>query len=201
MKKRTFALLLLPAAVGLLAGCSLQGELHYSPGYWRDNLYSSAFLGLQFTLPDGWETASPEELAEMEAAANRALDLQLDKDGALPAPVCHYELSASDPESGEGILILVQETSTRADDYLSGLQTGAELEGAAYTAGDVLHLEVAGRRYLALSLTVQGELALYQRQYARREGDYLFLIMLFTPDEEELPFSTLESYLSPLSEN
>ena len=41
----------------------------------------------------------------------------------------------------------------------------------------------------------------YQRQYARKDGDYLILIMLFTPDEETIPFSTLEGYLSSLSES
>ena len=47
---------------------------------------------------------------------------------------------------------------------------------------------------------MEGEAAPYQRQYARKDGDYLILIMLFTPDQEAVPFSTLEGYLSSLSE-
>ena len=202
MKKRTIAVaLLLAAAVGLLSGCSSEEEIFYSPGYWRDDTYYSAFLGLRFTLPEGWEAADEDTLSQMSTDADRILDMQRGGDGENPDSVYHYELSATDPETGAGILALVQETSTNADTYLEGLQSGAEMEGATYTTGDVLHLELAGRRYLVLPLTMEGETAPYQRQYARKYGDYLILIMLFTPDEETIPFSTLEGYLSSLSES
>lgn len=200
MKLRTIAAaLVLAVSAGLLSGCQAE-EPFYSHGYWREDTYYSAFLGLRFTLPEGWEAAGEAALEQMGADADRALDLQLGGDGQDPASVYHYDLSATDPETGAGILALVQETGANADTYLNGLQAGAEREGAAYTTGEVLHLELAGRRYLALPLTMEGEAAPYQRQYARKDGDYLILIMLFTPDQEAVPFSTLEGYLSSLSE-
>ena len=56
MKKRTIALLLLTALLGiLLTSCGEDERNHYSPGYWRDNVFYDAFVDLRFTLPDGWE--------------------------------------------------------------------------------------------------------------------------------------------------
>ena len=138
MKKRTIAVaLLLAAAVGLLSGCSSEEEIFYSPGYWRDDTYYSAFLGLRFTLPEGWEAADEDTLSQMSTDADRILDMQRGGDGENPDSVYHYELSATDPETGAGILALVQETSTNADTYLEGLQSGAEMEGATYTTGAI----------------------------------------------------------------
>ncbi len=104
MKKRTIAVaLLLAAAVGLLSGCSSEEEIFYSPGYWRDDTYYSAFLGLRFTLPEGWEAADEDTLSQMSTDADRILDMQRGGDGENPDSVYHYELSATDPETGAGI--------------------------------------------------------------------------------------------------
>ena len=199
MKTRILALvLLLTASAFALTGCSGE-EPFYSPGYWRDDTYYSAFMELRFQLPEGWEATDEEALTEMGAEADRALDLQRGGDGTDPASIYHYGLSATDPETGAGVLALVQENAANADTYLQSLQAGAEAEGAAYTAGDVSHVELAGRRYLALELTMEDAEAPYQRQYARKEGDYLILLMLFTPDQEAVPFSELEALFLPIS--
>ena len=45
MKKRTIALLLLTALLGiLLTSCGEDERNHYSPGYWRDNVFYDAFV-------------------------------------------------------------------------------------------------------------------------------------------------------------
>ena len=199
MKTRILALVLLLATSALfLTGCSGE-QPFYSPGYWQDDTYYSAFLELRFQLPDGWEAADEEELAEMGAEADRTLDLQRGGDGTDPTPFFHYELSANDPETGAGILAMVQENAMDADTYLQGIQNGAEAEGSTYTAGEMLHVELAGRRYLGVELTMEEAGADHQRQYARKEGDYLILIMLFTPDKEAVPFSELEALLAPIA--
>ena len=53
MKLRTIAAaLVLAVSAGLLSGCQAE-EPFYSPGYWREDTYYSAFLGLRFTLSRG----------------------------------------------------------------------------------------------------------------------------------------------------
>lgn len=203
MKKRTVALLLLSAVLaGLLSGCGNLGKEKklFSPGYWTENHFDSPFMNLRFTLPEGWVAAQADELAEMSAAADKALDIQRGGSGETPASVYHYELSAKDPATGTGVLILVHDYGMSTTDYAAGLQNGAKSEGAAYTAGDTLNLDLAGRRFLVLPLTMEGQQAPYQRQYVRKEGDNLINVMMFTPDDGKDAFDELEVLFTKLSE-
>lgn len=197
MKKRTIALLLLAALLGgMLTGCSESSKEYYSPGYWRDATFYSAFVDLRFTLPEGWTAASQEELDTMSAEADKLLDMQRGGAGTDPASVYHYELSARDPETGNGVLILVQNYGGTATDYIDGLEAGAELENATYSVGSVTTVQLAGHPYLMVPLTMEGEDAPYQRQYLRKYEDYLIYLMMFSTQEDETVFSTLESHFS-----
>lgn len=199
MKKRTIALLLLTALLGvLLTSCSEDKRNYYSPGYWRDSIFYDAFVDLRFTLPQGWEATSQENLDAMSAEADKALDIQRGGTGEDPASVYHYELSAKDTETGNGILILVQSYSDNANDYIDGLKSGAELEGATYSVGSTSTVQLPGHAYLMVPLTMEGQDTPYQRQYLRKQGDYLINIMLFSTTEDEAAFSALEATLSEM---
>ena len=199
MKKRTIALLLLTALLGvLLTSCSEDKRNYYSPGYWRDSIFYDAFVDLRFTLPQGWEATSQEDLDAMSAEADKALDIQRGGTGEDPASVYHYELSAKDTETGNGILILVQSYSGNANDYIDGLKSGAELEGATYSVGSTSTVQLPGHAYLMVPLTMEGQDTPYQRQYLRKQGDYLINIMLFSTTEDEAAFSALEATLSEM---
>ena len=199
MKKRTIALLLLTALLGvLLTSCSEDKRNYYSPGYWRDSIFYDAFVDLRFTLPQGWEATSQEDLDAMSAGADKALDIQRGGTGEDPASVYHYELSAKDTETGNGILILVQSYSGNANDYIDGLKSGAELEGATYSVGSTSTVQLPGHAYLMVPLTMEGQDTPYQRQYLRKQGDYLINIMFFSTTEDEAAFSALEATLSEM---
>lgn len=195
MKKRTIALLLLGV---LLTSCSEDKRNYYSPGYWRDSIFYDAFVDLRFTLPQGWEATSQEDLDAMSAEADKALDIQRGGTGEDPASVYHYELSAKDTETGNGILILVQSYSGNANDYIDGLKSGAELEGATYSVGSTSTVQLPGHAYLMVPLTMEGQDTPYQRQYLRKQGDYLINIMFFSTTEDEAAFSALEATLSEM---
>lgn len=201
MKKRTIALLLLTALLGvLLTSCSEDKRNYYSPGYWRDSIFYDAFVDLRFTLPQGWEATSQENLGAMSAEADKALDIQRGGTGEDPASVYHYELSAKDTETGNGILILVQSYSGNANDYIDGLKSGAELEGATYSVGSTSTVQLPGHAYLMVPLTMEGQDTPYQRQYLRKQGDYLINIMLFSTTEDDAAFSSLLATLSEMDD-
>lgn len=201
MKKRTIALLLLSALLGvLLTGCSENERNHYSPGYWRDNVFYDAFVDLRFTLPQGWEATSQEELDAMSAEADKALDIQRGGTGEDPDSVYHYELSARDTETGNGILILVQSYSGDATTYIDGLEAGAELEGSTYSVGSTTTVQLPGHAYLRVPLTMEGQDTPYQRQYLRKQGDYLINIMLFSTTADDAAFSALEATFSEMDD-
>ena len=201
MKKRTIALLLLTALLGvLLTSCSEDKRNYYSPGYWRDSIFYDTFVDLRFTLPQGWEATSQEDLDAMSAEADKALDIQRGGTGENPNSVYHYELSAKDTETGNGILILVQSYSGNANDYIDGLKSGAELEGATYSVGSTSTVQLPGHAYLMVPLTMEGQDTPYQRQYLRKQGDYLINIMFFSTTEDDEAFSSLLATLSEMDE-
>lgn len=201
MKKRTIALLLLTALLGvLLTSCSEDKRNYYSPGYWSNSTFYDAFVDLRFTLPQGWEATSQEDLDAMSAEADKALDIQRGGTGEDPASVYHYELSAKDTETGNGILILVQSYSGNANDYIDGLEAGAELEGATYSVGTTSTVQLPGHAYLMVPLTMEGQDTPYQRQYLRKQGDYLINIMLFSTTEDDAAFSSLLATLSEMDD-
>lgn len=201
MKKRTIVLLLLTALLGvLLTSCSEDKRNHYSPGYWRDSIFYDAFVDLRFTLPQGWEATSQEDLDAMSAEADKALDIQRGGTGEDPNSVYHYELSAKDTETGNGILILVQSYSGNANDYIDGLEAGAEMEGATYSVGTTVTVQLPGHAYLMVPLTMEGQDTPYQRQYLRKQGDYLINIMLFSTTEDDAAFSALEATFSEMDD-
>ena len=134
----------------------------------------------------------------MSAEADKMLDTQRGGTGEDPASVYHYELSAKDPSTGNGILILVQSYSGNANDYIDGLEAGAELEGATYSVGTTVTVQLPGHAYLMVPLTMEGQDTPYQRQYLRKQGDYLINIMLFSSQEGEDAFSALVAQLSEL---
>ena len=86
MKRRIAPLLLLSILVGLLSGCLGQGasDMPFTAGAWSGDHYDSAFLDLRFTLPEGWEASGADQLADMSAAADKALDLQKGGTGEHP---------------------------------------------------------------------------------------------------------------------
>ena len=201
MKRRIAPLLLLSILVGLLSGCSGQGasDMPFTAGAWSGDHYDSAFLDLRFTLPEGWDASGADQLADMSAAADKALDLQKGGTGEHPESIYHYELSAKDPETGAGVLVLVNAYSASATDYTSGLQKGAEAEGASYTVGSTETVTLAGRRYLMVPLTMEGQETPYQRQYVRKDGDYLITVMLFAPTDSAEAFTEMEGFFTQLS--
>ena len=77
-------------------------------------------------------------------------------------------------------------------------ETGAELEGATYSVGTTVTVQLPGHAYLMVPLTMEGQDTPYQRQYLRKQGDYLINIMLFSSQEGEDAFSALVAQLSEL---
>lgn len=200
MKKWMIPLLLLAGLVSL-SGCRLGSHAdsaEFTPGTWKDSSFESEFLALQFTLPDGWTAQTEAELEAMSSKADSVLDMQKGGDGENPGSVFHYELSVKDPETGAGVLILVQQYNYSTSDYESGLESGSKAEGATYTVGTSGTRDLAGHRYLVIPVTMEDQEAPYQRQYVRKEGNYLVQILLFSSQEGQSYFDDLEANFSEL---
>ena len=60
-------------------------------------------------------------------------------------------------------------------------------------------MTLAGRRYLMVPLAMEGQETPYQRQYVRKDGDYLITVMLFAPTDSAEAFTEMEGFFTQLS--
>lgn len=179
--KKTITMLLLSATLALaLSGCA--AEKPYEAGSWSGATYTSDFLGLTYTLPDGWTSATDAELAELEAQAEAALQQAKNSDKGSSTQNYHYALSANSGDGSLGVMVLAQRQDYAVKDYVKALESGAAAEGSNYTLGEMGTKMLGNYEYTVIPVIVQGQENI-QRQYVRVEGVYLTNIMAFAPDD------------------
>ena len=77
-------------------------------GFWEGNVYSNRALGICFTLPEGWEHSSDEELLEMVdlVTGNEFLSDRAKMAAELGKSRMFYGLFAGDPISGSNVQLM-----------------------------------------------------------------------------------------------
>ena len=66
--------------------------------------------------------------------------------------------------------------------------------------GTSVTVQLPGHAYIMVPLTMEGQDTPYQRQYLRKQGDYLINIMLFSTTEDDDAFSALLATLSEMDD-
>ncbi|NCB64114.1 MAG: hypothetical protein EOM52_11020 [Clostridia bacterium] len=194
MKKTITSLLLFAVLALSLGGCA--AEKPYEAGSWSGSAYTSSFLGLTYTLPDGWTSAADPELADMEAQAEAALQQAKNSDKADSNQNYHYALSAKSGDGSLGVIVMAQRQDYAVKDYVKALQSGAAAEGSNYTLGEIGTKTLGNYEYTVIPVIVQGQDNI-QHQYVRVDGSYLTNIMAFAPDDAG--FATIEASFSAVN--
>jgi len=205
--KRTWTLLLAAVlALSLLAGCGGGEEKApvYAPGSWDGNVYTSDFLKMQLTLPEGWTHSTAEELlAQAEADGNPPTEKQ--KAGDYSDALSIYELTASGPEMEPYMTMVIMNLAKdptskllTADIMFQGIADGLDQQ---FGEGVVAYSEAFDHTIGGKTFTVQeayfAEGIMLQWNALCFEGDYLYMISLVTAGEND-PAAYLANF-SPLS--
>lgn len=155
----------------------------YTPGVWTDGVYTSEFLNLQFTLPEGWSAASQEEL---DALMQQAMDQSKEADpetakGYENGKVKNaYELKA-DQENGEGmVVIMAQKMKISAENYLEKL---SEQYADVASINDLPGWTLGGKEYRGLKIEMDGKI---QYIYAFYEEGYFTTIQMIGVSDPDL---------------
>ena len=173
----------IPVAIGMIivialvisvSGTRTDSQL-YTEGTWTGNAFTSDFLGLQFTLPEGWTAASQEEL---DALMQQAMDQSREDDpetaqGYENGKVKNaYELKATQ-ENGDGmVVIIVQKMMISAENYLNKL---VEQYGDMVSNSNLPNWTLGGKDYKGLKLEIDGKI---QYIYAYYEDGYFTTIQM-----------------------
>jgi len=179
----------------LLCGCSLVYTAFdkalpdtLTRGVLEDNVYSSAFAGLMFTAPEGWEFATDGELADlMDMGADAMSEAGLEFSEEAPEKQVLYDMQARDPATGANVLLMYENlalsgnTGMSEEKYLE--QVAKQLKDAdsyEYEFGGIAETQLCGQSYR----TVQAEMTDYdvtQHYYARKVGKYMLCIIVSLP--------------------
>ncbi|MCL2696283.1 MAG: hypothetical protein FWE69_08165 [Clostridiales bacterium] len=154
MKRKIIAGILCAALI-LMAGCGGKGP-RYAKGTVTETSFESEFIGLKFTVPEGYEMKSEEDLLELMAMSGEIIFENMNKetfDYAMAASV--QEMMVSAPDGLPNVSVIVEKlpnalkTTERYIDATIELMEG--LDSISFSFGEVTTVDFAGKRYHKLS--------------------------------------------------
>lgn len=183
--KRLSAVILTLAIAFTLVGCGKDSrEVKYaeSPsatipekGKITGDLYESAFADLTFTKPEGWEFATDEEKASLEAGEGM-----------------YYDMLCQDPETGsqvavifEEVLLTVGNIAITEDEYIEAISEGLYNSGLEVLSQE--DKEVGENTYK--TVTVYGEseeLTVMQTSMARKVGNTMISVIAVAFNDDNI---------------
>jgi len=152
-----------------------------SMGEWKDNVYTNDFLGLKFNLPEGWEYANDEEIAEKMNIGKELLN----DDQKILAEISElnsvYYVSAMNPNTGDNLTIMTEKpvANVTTEFYLNSLKTQLEaVESIDYEIKETSKETVANREYdvLRAYASISG-VSLVQKYYVYKLDNYFLTII------------------------
>ena len=170
----------------------------HETGVWNGTVYSSTFLDLQFTVPEGWTAADEAELGQLmdEAVEQlRATDESLAaryENGELANP---YELVVHEDQGDGWVMVQAQNISLTPESYLKAMRSQYEEQGV--TVEDQAAWTVGGFNYDGIRMTQDG---MVQDVYAIYDKGYLVTITL-NGDSAEKVDMLKGQFAAPASQN
>ncbi len=203
--KKFFSLFMIIALNLGLSACSSEPKIEeveeveeeqiYVRGEWVDQVYTNDYLGFSFTLPEGWVSASDEELYSMlDTATEEAMseDMKEQYDKAVENATSFYDFAIFSPTTGESIILTIEDLSKTVgaillteDLYLDALETNlSNVEGIDY--------EIMGRedsrlkfgQFRVLNMNIQDVMT--QKYYLIKDGKYMIsFVFAYLNDKHE----------------
>jgi len=188
MKKILGLLLAVVLAMGIMTGCS-DSNVEYTRGTIEDNVYTSEWMGLSYTVSDDMTIATEEELfASMELGADMlGTDDEL-LDYAKLTVV--YELTASNLVTGNNIVIMSEKIPAEIKNeaqYVEILKENLITMGLDVTYDDVTTRTLGDVEFTELAYTMDLEGVEFKQTFIMKKlGDRMAVMTLTYFEEAEL---------------
>jgi hypothetical protein len=176
-------------------------------GRWDGAQYTSEFIGLSFTLPEGWTASTDEEIAAvlgvgadiLAEAGNSFTEEML----AIPNV---YDMMALNLASGSNVFVLLENLAVQplgilisASAYLDSVSqqiAEVEMELFRYVPGEPFEVELAAQKYEARQLAMQMEdgTVLGTQVYCARKIDGYMAVILVSAVGEDTPESIFTAF-------
>lgn len=208
--KNMLIILLTASMLFLLVGCGNKEEsttnnitneqttgekkVEFSMGEWNNNVYTNEFLGLKFKLPEGWNYASDEEIADMMNLGTELLNDDQKAAAEVSKLTTAYYMVANDPNTGNSISIIsekpVMEVSTEY--YMNELKTQlSAVESINYEIGETSKEKIADREYDTLTASASMSGVKITQKYYIYKMDRYFVGIIVTSTTGETAFNEM----------
>jgi hypothetical protein len=191
MKRRFVQALVICMAVSVLAGCDYFRRLNeekLSLGTWKNNVYTSTFVDVSFTLPEGWIYASEEEIAAEMNLKSEWLSDEGKHLSEVAKLTSVFDMAASDPATDDQVKIMMEKlyAEVSMDTYVEAFSGNLKNMVVSYETaiGPVSTQEIAGHTYTSLMTSV-AEYDMEQQYFFRKEGSYMIVILLANMDASQ----------------
>ena len=162
---------------------SAKNDPKISLGTWSDNTYTNDFLGVTYTMPEGWVRKTDEEILEdMELGAELiGNNAELNKKIAELTTVTYF--MTSDINTGNNIILMSEKTfssNITIDKYMDAVITNIQkVDTINYTVGERKKENINGFKYESLDLSASSDgVTINQRYYVRKNGRYFISVII-----------------------
>jgi len=175
-----------------------EGQEKLTPGVIKNGVYSSAYAGITFTAPDGWEFAGDDQLAT-------AMGMDMDKPlkGRFPEDIADlqivYDMFAQDTSTGASAIVMYENLKTAGDmditagDYMEKVKELVNSQNSGYTVIDSPDVRIGEGIFKVIRCELTGQ-NIIQYYYARRVGDAIVSITITAGSEKSA--AEVKSYFS-----
>lgn len=189
--------MMLVLSLTVLAGCgkkeengngdntATQAKKEISKGKWEGNVYTSEFADLKFTLPEGWNRSTDEEIAEVMNLGKEVLEDEGLYSSKITELTTVYDMMAKNPTTNGSIAIMMEKTNVKETLYANSLKKQLEsVTQMKYNIGEITETTISGNKYTVVPATinVSGQ-KIFQNYYIRSVGDYMVAVLVTETSE------------------
>jgi|GEM_PF-3979901 len=166
----------------------ITSNIEVSRGTWTDNVFTNEFSDLKFTLPDGWDKATDEEMAAIA-------DVDIDELTNMKSQVI-YDMMCEDPQTASRILVDYENlslsiggTKYTEEEYLdAGTDLLSELlADYTLTFGEYEKETICDNTYTSLKVNLKSsDNSMIQTYFVRKYGNYMIVIIVTTSEDESI---------------
>ena len=159
-------------------------------GEWDDNIYTNEFLGIKYTMPDGWSKYSDEEIAEVMNIAVDDLKKKDEIKKLLDQQRGVFYVMASDSSTGNNIILLSEKPLLKDASmslYTNSLKQQLALNtNLIYTVEEPQEETINNFNYTTMKATTsQNGVQIYQKYFIRKvDNNFVSVIVSSTNDKQ-----------------
>ena len=187
MKKLLAMLLCFVFVCGVFAGCGGNSKVAYKPGETNGDVFTSEWIGIEFTKNDDYIYATDEELLEMLDASADAYYY----DQATDTEIVDYAKANSVIEmmatslNGDNVLLMTEKlalSNITMDQYIESFQTQMDGQGMTYEGRSTKTF--AGKEFVSITYSLDIGIVLYQDYYLYKQDNRMVAIIVTYFDTE-----------------